>query len=124
MDCSCNIEIDTYGTDSSLHTERFYIAKKEHKCIECGRTINAREKYLYTFGIWDNKSKVYKTCLDCLSIREQFFHYGWHYEYLFEYLWNFIVEVDGAITEECIRELTPRAQEIVCEMIERCWGEE
>ncbi len=48
------------------------IARKEHKCCECGRTIKIGEKYSYFVGLWgdyysydDNQFDVFKTCLEC-----------------------------------------------------------
>jgi len=48
------------------------IAKKEHECCECGRTIKIGEKYSYFVGCWNdyyyncgNQFGAYKTCLEC-----------------------------------------------------------
>ena len=64
----------------------------------------------------------YKTCLDCLSIREMFFCDGWYYEMIHEYLYEHIQEMKGEISEDCIKCLPPKAREMVCEMIEKVWG--
>ncbi len=43
-------------------------ARKTHKCCECGRTINAGEKYQYSSGIWDGEPDSFKQCLNCNEI--------------------------------------------------------
>lgn len=40
-------------------------ARKEHRCDECGRTIEAGERYEYLWGICDGEQMVHKTCLHC-----------------------------------------------------------
>lgn len=90
-------------------------------CTECGRTILSGEKYLNEKNKWDEGFNVFKTCIDCLSIRSAFFCNGWFYTMLYEDLQEHIREMDGEISEDCIIELTPTAQEKVCSMIENYW---
>ncbi len=45
-------------------------ARKPHKCIECFRTINPGEQYDRHEGILEGEWMTYKTCLQCLSVRE------------------------------------------------------
>lgn len=40
-------------------------ARKEHDCSECGRKIMPRERYRRTFGVWEGKVSVFKTCPHC-----------------------------------------------------------
>jgi hypothetical protein len=44
------------------------IAKKEHKCEECGCTIKPGEKYHYETYLCDRKFWKYKACYICWSI--------------------------------------------------------
>lgn len=43
-------------------------AAKEHRCCECGKTIEKGEQYQYSSGIWDNRPYSYKQCLNCHEI--------------------------------------------------------
>ncbi len=47
------------------------IARKEHKCTECGGKIKPGERYERVRGIWDIRHpETYKTCVYCLAIRD------------------------------------------------------
>jgi len=43
-------------------------AAKEHKCCECGDTINKGDQYQYSSGIWDGEPRSFKQCLNCSMI--------------------------------------------------------
>jgi hypothetical protein len=45
-------------------------ARKEHKCTECGSVIKKGEEYEYISGMWDGTWDFFKTCQDCIDIRE------------------------------------------------------
>ena len=94
-------------------------ARKQHKCCECKRQIEAGETYLVEEGKWDGEFETFKTCSDCLSIRETFFGYGFILGEILETLSDHIY--GGDVPERCIAELTPRAREMVCEIIEEKW---
>ena len=118
--CSC-IYIDNYES-ADFHTSVKRKAIKNHRCCECGRTINRGETYEYVSGKWDSYIGTYKTCGDCLSIRNTFFCDGWLYEGMTEALWEHLLEMRfGEISEDCIAELTPGGQALVCGMIEEIW---
>jgi len=56
------------------------VARKEHHCIECRETIAAGTRYEYASGIWDGSASSFKTCLDCVEIRNHFAcSSGWEY---------------------------------------------
>lgn len=61
-------------------------ARKEHKCIECRRTIRPGEQYQRVFQVYDGHVGTYKTCTHCL-IGQQ-----WLVEncggYVFEGVWD------------------------------------
>lgn len=40
-------------------------AAKQHKCCECGKTIETGEQYQYSSGIWDSRPYSYKQCINC-----------------------------------------------------------
>lgn len=50
-------------------SEQTHIARKQHRCGECKRTIEAGEKYHVTSGKWDGEFQAYKTCAHCVSAR-------------------------------------------------------
>lgn len=43
-------------------------ARKNHKCCECGCTIETGEKYKYSSGIWNGEPDSFKQCLNCNEI--------------------------------------------------------
>lgn len=45
-------------------------ARKEHRCVECYKTIAVGETYEYTSGVWDGVGDSFKTCLRCVVLRE------------------------------------------------------
>lgn len=102
------------------------MAMKIHRCCECGRNIEKGENYERAVGVSDGSISVFKTCLDCKSVREAFFCDGWGYTVMWSDLWEHLQEVcwDGsAPAAECMTGLTPRALEKVCEKIEQIWEE-
>lgn len=62
--CYCDYE------PAQLYSETRPIARKEHKCCECGRKIRPGERYERVYGIWDNGPETYKTCVYCLGLRD------------------------------------------------------
>jgi len=121
-DCGC-IYIDDYEV-AKCGTQKTQKARKEHKCTECGRTIQPGEEYEYYWGVWDYGPETYKTCMDCLSIRESFFCKGYIFSNLYQDLIEHIYYEGGQITSECLTPLTKTAREQVCEIIERVWEED
>jgi len=98
-------------------------AKKSHKCSECGCDIKPGEGYERVFGKWDGDSSTYKTCSDCLSVRDVFFCDGFYHGMIWERLTEHICDMRGEIASECLIALTPKARANVCEMIEAEWKE-
>lgn len=120
MDCSCHI--DSYTDDCErveLYKSKIVMARKPHICGECKRLIS-KEKYEYASYLYEGKFWQEKICIDCRSARIQFYPGG---SWAFGNLWNdieiFIGEVNGEIPESCISELTPKARDRVCDLIER-----
>ncbi len=56
----------------SAFTETERKARKAHKCCECRQIIGIGEKYQYCSGIWDGVPDSYKTCLSCLTLRNDY----------------------------------------------------
>lgn len=131
MECSCTVDAPVDECEFGLDMVKYHLVALEPlKCCECERQIEEMETYLHEKGIpegeedekpedeWDWHE--YNTCLDCKSIRDQFFN-GFIYTMILHDLEVFLDESDGSTNEECIAALTPRARERVCGMIENVW---
>lgn len=120
MQCAC-IYCDVEEAGAAVETIKKHTARKEHKCTECGDIIKPGEQYEKVTGLWNNKWSTYKTCMDCISIRDEFFCEGWYYGQIWDYLCDHIREAEGQISSDCITSLTPGAQEVVFDIIEDVW---
>jgi len=121
-ECAC-IDVDVDGSPG-FHSATMRIARKQHKCCECGRVIEPREKYEYVTGKWARERSVYKTCPDCLSVREAFMCGSYYYTQVWEYVNEHLVEMGGKIASDCLLSLTKRARELACDMIQEIWDED
>ena len=79
--CDCSIED---GDGPEFCHDKIVKARKEHRCCECDEPIKPGQKYEYTAGLWDGYFCVYKTCMTCVRIREDFCPCGWAYGMLQE----------------------------------------
>lgn len=123
MECSCEIEVDCYDAQPTSFESFSKMARKRYRCTECSRTIMAGESYRWERGQWEGKRTTYRTCSDCLSIRDIFFQ-RWVYGEIIDALWDFIYDQDGDIPESRISRLTPAARARVCGIIEAYWDKE
>ena len=121
MDCAC-IYVDG-GDGPEFYTERDITARKEHTCYECGRIINKGERYERVSGKWYGRMDTFKTCIDCQSVRRELFCDGWAYGGIWEDVCQHISYCSGEIGSSKLANLTPRAREKVCELIEEEWDE-
>lgn len=112
---SCEIDQDGEAPDCFTETDRK--ARKEHLCFECGRTIQPGETYRYESGIWEGEAKSYKTCGDCLSVRDTFFC-SFIYGSLWEEMEQLVCDYDGEISASKINTITPQAKGKVLELID------
>lgn len=62
--CYCDYSSPT------IYDVKMVVAKKAHKCSECGRHINKKEKYEYLKGLWDGEWGTFYTCQECLNLRK------------------------------------------------------
>ena len=122
MECACEVDVDVDGFSEPLVDEK-RVARKHHKCSECGTTIQPGDTYEYYKGVCEGDFFTNKTCLDCLSIREVFFTGGYYFGQILEAFNEFVQETQGQIDEDCISRLTPKSQRMVCMDIDEIWRE-
>lgn len=123
MECSCVYFDPSSGDLSAFNDVTMPRARKAHKCCECGREIQRGETYESNKGCWDGQIEVYKTCSDCLSVRDEFFCDGWEFECIWDYMANHIKDMGDQLPWSGIANLTPAARDKVCELIEQNWEE-
>ena len=121
MQCLC---IDTdYDSNLSLYQEKDRKARTQHNCCECDRIIQSGELYRLETGKWGKEFARYKTCQDCLSLRNEFFCswiFGQVRDLLIEELeWDLSIA-----SEESINRLTKNARNWIFGQIERIQSDE
>ena len=122
MSCGCvyvGIDYDYSSHQWTTHP----VARKRYVCCECWEAILPKEKYERVKGVRDGDWREYKTCLDCVSIRDQFFCEGYYWSRMWEFLNNHIQDMEGNISSEYLMKLTPKARADVCDAIEEYWEE-
>jgi len=55
----------------SVFSDTVRKARREHKCCECQGIIKPGEKYHIFKGCWEGKWDEFKTCLDCIEVRDE-----------------------------------------------------
>lgn len=118
MECSCQINVGV-DDECEMLSAKWTRSRSLHKCGECGLKIKPGAEYLRERTIYDGHFNTYKTCVDCLSIRQNLCG-DWIYTAVRETVSDAIA--DGLeIPEKCIARLTPAARAWVCELIEEEW---
>ena len=118
MECACiSASIDDAA---EVLSRKKITAKKHHKCCECGIQIEPGSQYWYEKIICDGYHDRYKTCLDCMSVREHLFC-DFYYEMIWETVREFIEEHPEDLPWAKISRLTPVARDKVCAIIEEAW---
>lgn len=119
-DCSC-----VYTGDDAENTEAYVSytrkARKSHRCYECGRPIAKGERYEEVTGVWDGTPNRFRTCADCLSVRDALFCRSWCHGGVWEDLYAHIDYCAGKIDLNKVATIAPIAREKVCAAIERAW---
>jgi len=117
----CTIEAcDLYEDGPSCFSEKNRVARKLHKCSECGRVIDPGETYHYESGVWDGTPLSFKTCADCYSLRREFFS-TYEYGSIWASFEEAVFENDGRFDQDALAALTPAARERAMAAIERAW---
>jgi hypothetical protein len=119
--CGC-VFADTDGASGVILTQMLRRARVPHTCVECRRLIRAGEQYEYVAGKWDDGLVSYYTCVDCVSVRDTFFCYGYNYGCVWDDIREHIGAVDGNISSDCLLALTPAARDDIFELIESVWA--
>ena len=119
MECDCSIDCDVDEFCFTLSDE-YPTARKQHKCGECGRIIEAGKKYRKEKLLNDGEITTQKTCLDCNSIRKEFFD-SFYYGMIRECFVEHVQDCYGEVPEKCLSKLTPNALAWACDVIERVW---
>ncbi len=92
-------------------------ARKEHVYCECGRKINKNERYECYKLIYDGEISRFKTCLDCISLRDAFFD-SWSFTNIWNDFHEYIDEANGdEINWSALSKLTDPAQDMAFEYI-------
>ena len=120
--CGC-IYVDTSDYSGDFQTVDIRKARKDHKCCACGRIIQPGEEYERVFGVWDADPGTFKTCNDCLSLREAFFCESFFYRTLWADFEYHVLEMNGEIASSCFTKLTKRALDKACDIVEKVWEE-
>lgn len=101
-ECGCVYMSDDGDRATFSETTR-PIARREHKCYECGEVIPRGAKYERVSGLWDREMSTFKTCLTCVEIRNELCCDGWVYGFLWEAIDEYFGE--GGKPFGCINKL-------------------
>jgi len=120
-ECSCDADIDYPPTVYTITRPK---ARIEHCCCECDELIQPGQHYENVKGLWDGQWRVYKTCLPCAGIRDDYccsYNYGELREVLFDCLdFDYVTGETRCCVWKC-QSLIPLDTEICpdCGQIER-----
>lgn len=118
MECSC--KIDCYGEciDEEIIDNRKCEANREKDCSECKGVIQPGEKHIYI----RNYNGRYRSCEDCSQLIYVFFD-DWPVCGVRGEIKAAILFGDLDISEDCIKGLTDRNMEFICNLVEETWEE-
>jgi hypothetical protein len=119
-DCSC-IYVDDKGFGPDCSTQAIRKARKTHYCYECLGEIKRGDRYEELSGVWDGTPARYRTCLNCVSVRDAFFCDGFALGRVWEYLYDHFRNCANTTPTEALAKLTPAVRAGVCEFIEDRW---
>ena len=116
MSCGC-VYVDDLDGPATVLSQKIVKARKQHRCCNCDNPIKPSVSYEKIVTVEDGGLYTYKTCEDCLSIRDAFFCTSYYFEFIGP-LQEHIYAIDGNVSSECIESLTPRAKERIIDMID------
>ena len=123
MECSCSIDVccdEEEYEDAEHKTILFDSELIKIFCGECGTRIKKGEKYEWYRGSYDGKKHIHHTCLDCVSLRENFFN-GWSFESTWDDFFDNMDDCEWEVPEKCLSRCTPKTRDKICSMIEEYW---
>ncbi len=56
---------DRFADGPSAWSEKWRVARAEHKCCACHETIRPGDRYHFVSGIWDGSPDSFKHCARC-----------------------------------------------------------
>ena len=122
MKCACAIETDHDEESEMIFEKDLTICENQQRCCECGVELTEGDQYRKEIVRHDYEAYTYRTCLNCISIRDNLFC-GWTWTNLLDDLRGEIEDGED-IPESCMATLTTPARERVCEIIETFWERE
>jgi len=115
--CACPL-VDLWGEFPDFYHAEKPKARKQHKCCECGKTIEPGEIYERVASKYDGAVLTLKTCLVCAEIRETLFCEGFVHESMMDDLGEFVRECFDSLPWAKIREMSQPAQDVVLAMVQ------
>lgn len=131
MSCSCiNCYVDEESGYILVIEEPLRIETNECMCCECWKIIEPYEAHELFVGIsrrytdFDEKifpgapKSTHRTCLSCVSLRDEFFCDGWFFGDIIEDIETHIEDIGGEIPESCLSRLSDEARMHLVELID------
>jgi hypothetical protein len=122
VSCEVCIGQDCHDGVVEMLSEAHPVARKPHRCYECHRMIQPKERYQRFVGVWEGEIQRYNTCVLCEEIRQVFScGEGW----IWGQLWEDMMELafpQLTTATECFQELSPAAKQVVLARWQRWKG--
>lgn len=121
--CGC---ISVYVDDVLEELEEVILTSSvPDTCGECGVTIPPGEEYEFFVGRDSEDGSItdFVTCMDCRSIRNEFFCEGWFYGRILDDVNTHVYDLGGEISSECLARLTPGGRDIILSYIDDVFEE-
>lgn len=83
----------------SAYTRQTRKARIRHNCCECWGYIKPGSKYEEVTGVWDHRPNRYRTCVDCVAVRNLLVDCAKCFCWSHGGLWE---EIDEAIDDQLI----------------------
>jgi hypothetical protein len=100
MNCVCSI--DSCDEPSQEISTTSPVAKKHHRCGECGHDIQPGEKYERYVAIGLDGFFTAKTCSLCVEVRDCFccsYYFGRVYEHIHDNVWDLKIGALDSLTK-------------------------
>jgi hypothetical protein len=105
MDGACDFSVGDYdGEPAEVYHESVVTARTPQRCGECGDTIRPGDRYDRSSGKWDGKWSVWRSCLACAEIANEFTDGGRMFGTLWEEMagnWD-----EGAPLQPCLNRVS------------------